>query len=592
MRATLALLLALPQGGFQESIEVRIHNVDVVVTNAKGEAVTGLRKEDFELREDGAPQTITNFSAYEALPVDTPLVAPDEPATVAQAPAPAPPRTFLFYIDDMSLDEPTLKSLSENLSEFVVKNLREGDTASVVQPANVTNLALDLTTDRDALRQEIIDAVATNKLNAKPVGFESDVYLFEREIKRMVGNQLVPLTQPTAESKSIANRYADKATRRVMQRLGTLRALIAALGPIPGRKVLIAVTQNFSARPGAEFWERYQQILRQQAMDGQGGIPLSAAAQASKDLLQSKISKGEAFAPSLLDNSERITGMTDLTKDIKMVARLASSNGVTLYAVRPENDLGSRMLGPDVVDPNLGDGGMPTGMPDIGMGTMLQHAISNTDQAIIPMVDITGGRQFLPSDDLGDAMNRIAGDVNNYYSLAYRGSGGLDKPHKIEVRVRNRPELKVRARNEVERKSPRKELTDLVSAALVAPDSAGNVLGIDAAEVETGKKLVLEVHIPMSSLDFEKSGNFYRARYTAHYAVSGGVTDYVSGMHEEHLVEVPAADWASAQTKHWTHVVTINRRTKAHYRVAVGIMDARTQAYGITTLDVAESGSD
>jgi VWFA-related protein len=38
--------------------------VDVVVTNDKGEAVPGLQKNDFEVLEDGKPQTITTFEEH------------------------------------------------------------------------------------------------------------------------------------------------------------------------------------------------------------------------------------------------------------------------------------------------------------------------------------------------------------------------------------------------------------------------------------------------------------------------------------------------------------------------------------------------
>ena len=44
--------------------EVRVVLVDVVVTEAKGESVPGLRKEDFEVTEDGQPQMISFFEEH------------------------------------------------------------------------------------------------------------------------------------------------------------------------------------------------------------------------------------------------------------------------------------------------------------------------------------------------------------------------------------------------------------------------------------------------------------------------------------------------------------------------------------------------
>lgn len=47
-----------------EKIDVNLVNVDVTVTSS-GHSIQGLTKDDFEIREDGVPQTITNFYAVE-----------------------------------------------------------------------------------------------------------------------------------------------------------------------------------------------------------------------------------------------------------------------------------------------------------------------------------------------------------------------------------------------------------------------------------------------------------------------------------------------------------------------------------------------
>ena len=48
------------------TIKTKVHLVlvDVVVTNNKGEPVSGLRTEDFEVLEDGKPQTISTFEEH------------------------------------------------------------------------------------------------------------------------------------------------------------------------------------------------------------------------------------------------------------------------------------------------------------------------------------------------------------------------------------------------------------------------------------------------------------------------------------------------------------------------------------------------
>jgi len=48
------------------SVEVPVVTLDVLVTTQHGDLITGLKRENFRVLEDGAPQTVTNFAAAEA----------------------------------------------------------------------------------------------------------------------------------------------------------------------------------------------------------------------------------------------------------------------------------------------------------------------------------------------------------------------------------------------------------------------------------------------------------------------------------------------------------------------------------------------
>jgi VWFA-related protein len=55
-------------GGYSISVTVPVVNVDIVVTDNEGNFLTGLKKENFRILEDGKPQVITNFA-----PTDAPI---------------------------------------------------------------------------------------------------------------------------------------------------------------------------------------------------------------------------------------------------------------------------------------------------------------------------------------------------------------------------------------------------------------------------------------------------------------------------------------------------------------------------------------
>lgn len=52
-----------PSGGFAITVSVPVVSVDVVITDDKGNYLSGLQKENFRILEDGVPQTVTNFES-------------------------------------------------------------------------------------------------------------------------------------------------------------------------------------------------------------------------------------------------------------------------------------------------------------------------------------------------------------------------------------------------------------------------------------------------------------------------------------------------------------------------------------------------
>ena len=55
-----------PQGGVSIAVEVPVVTLDVIATTQHGDLLTGLKKENFKVTDDGVAQTITNFGPTEA----------------------------------------------------------------------------------------------------------------------------------------------------------------------------------------------------------------------------------------------------------------------------------------------------------------------------------------------------------------------------------------------------------------------------------------------------------------------------------------------------------------------------------------------
>jgi hypothetical protein len=92
-----------PQVHTLPPVKAELVQIDVVVTDRKGEPVRGLRPEDFEVLEDGKRQRVTHFKDGRGRPV--PLLA-DAPAPPAAEAEPAGPedgqgRYIVLAVDDM-----------------------------------------------------------------------------------------------------------------------------------------------------------------------------------------------------------------------------------------------------------------------------------------------------------------------------------------------------------------------------------------------------------------------------------------------------------------------------------------------------------
>src|SRR5262245_41959403 len=110
----------------QFSSSVQLVEVYASVTDSKGEPVTGLRKSDFEVSENGVRQDITTFAAGEF------------------------PLTVALGIDrSFSMAGEPLR-LAKLASQAFLRELKPGDRSMVVAISNEADIIAPLSTDREA----------------------------------------------------------------------------------------------------------------------------------------------------------------------------------------------------------------------------------------------------------------------------------------------------------------------------------------------------------------------------------------------------------------------------------------------------------
>ena len=546
---------------FLESLDVRITNVDVVVTDRRGHPVRGLRRDDFLVTENGVPQTITNFAEYggtsgaaEAVAATTSSAAP---APEAAAP---PPRKFIFYIDEMSLTGRTEPQLADAATALIRREMRPGDEALVMTHAKNAQVALDFTGDRDVVEKRLRGELHhLTTFRAKTTRQEDEFFL-----------QHGPPVASLRARIQQARIYATRVNRRVTGALRGLLGVVGALNQTSGRKILVVLSESLPAEPGKEAFG--MSTLRDSLTPtriGLGGEIVEAMPSAQFD-------PGDAAAHA---------SWYDVRPMIRELAARASANGVTIYTLQP--DLGGVVhvpgAGADVGGRLANGGGGGFAVNQFG-----RQMLEETRETLQTLADDTGGKYFLGGSQIANGFRTIAEDVTSYYSLGYRSAGGSGI-QKIDVRGKGRPELVARARRAMLLRSPEREMDEMVAANLVLPRNV-NELGIATSAGKPENRIEfmrvpIVVRIPMSNLTFIPDGDKYRAAFSVHYAAIDGA-GFTTGTYREQTVEIPAAEIDTARKKPFTYT-TYLVVAPGTLRVAVGVYDKASHLTGFQQLEVA-----
>ena len=124
-----------PPGGFAISVTVPVVNVDVVITDNNGNFLTGLKKENFRITEDGAAQSITNFA-----PSDAPI-------------------TIVLLLEFSKLGYQVFTYNARNWSAAFLGNLKPNDWVALETFNMRSNVEVDFTHNRDEVMQGLYQLV-------------------------------------------------------------------------------------------------------------------------------------------------------------------------------------------------------------------------------------------------------------------------------------------------------------------------------------------------------------------------------------------------------------------------------------------------
>ncbi|HEX6864506.1 MAG TPA: VWA domain-containing protein, partial [Thermoanaerobaculia bacterium] len=209
-------------------MEVNVVNVDVYVTDEKGQPVSGLDKRDFELYEDGKRVEITNFEAVDRAASAGAPAAP-APSPQSEAPAASPDGLHLvIYVDNFNLHSGNRARAVQQLRQFLLQQLVPGDEVMIATYDLGVNVRLPFTGDPAQI------ARALDGINSLTVQGDEDDRARRQAFREMMTIHEVSLKQrpPLPCPQSIvtpAHGYASARRQEVIRTLSALKLLVNSL---------------------------------------------------------------------------------------------------------------------------------------------------------------------------------------------------------------------------------------------------------------------------------------------------------------------------------------------------------------------------
>lgn len=358
--------------------------VDVVATNSKGDPVTGLKQEDFEVLEDGKPQSIASFQEHTGTAI-SPIELP-----------PMPPNVYTNFPRTQSseaINVLLLDSLNTPLADQVyvheqmlkqLKTIPPDTRVAVFTLASRLRMLQGVTTDSTALLEAINSQKAGTKASA----------LLPSEVEKQSNQRRVDFLIENEAGASNANQSQAQE----------------AVEAVNAEKMFMNDTQVFLA-------------------DARTGTTLQALQQLARYLLTIPGRKNVmwfsgSFPAGILPNpdlTDPFGGEKNFQEEIQKTTALLAAAQVALYPIGAEGLATDSSYQANGVE--IGEKRGSAVVQDQIQNSRNESFNRDTSHAVMEqLAKETGGQAFYNANGLGAAMQHAIDNGSHYYSLTYSPS--------------------------------------------------------------------------------------------------------------------------------------------------------------------------
>jgi VWFA-related protein len=384
---------AAPSGAAQEKptfrVQVDLVTNDIIVRDEKGNFIPDLKKDEFEIYEDGVKQDISSMTVVTGGRVTNVLAPPPPPPPEGLILPPSRPRNdvsgriFLFFVDDLHLQFHNTGRVRELFKKISKELVHDGDMFGIVS-SGPSSIAIDMTYDKSRL---------------------------DEAISKIAGSELKPtdiINGPSGAEGPSEVRY------RAHVAFSTVNDLLNNLDSVHNRrKALVYVSDGYDFNPF--------QDARLGLMDPSSPFAQNEFARTQNQMANSDGSSSGAQSDPMTQQQKQseVFADADLARELGELTRQANRSNVTMYTIDPRGLVGMGDID-EQVDPQ-----------------QWNEYVRKSQDSLRVIAEETGGIAVVNQNDFSKALKRIDAETSDYYVLGYysKNPDATRRRRQVEVKI-------------------------------------------------------------------------------------------------------------------------------------------------------------
>ncbi|MBK9215093.1 MAG: VWA domain-containing protein [Chloracidobacterium sp.] len=373
-------------------ISTNLIQIDVTVTDKKGNPVKDLRPDEIEVYENGKRQDVTAFSFVESgqRSVLKEPSAKGKDAGAILPPRPVRPenvrRTVALVVDDLTLSFGSANRVQHAVKKFVNEQMQDGDLVAIIRTGTGIGALQQFTTDKRQLLKAA-EKIRFNMSGSARIGVFNPI---DASLKAQTSDETSDSTDEIESDRDIEQEMNDfRESIFASGTLGAVNYVVRGMKELPGRKSVVLITD---------------------------GLRLS------------------------LDKDRGTDRVLDL---LRKLADLATRSSVVIYTVDARGLVAPFLSAEDNV------AGMSSEQIDAAVEGRRQD-LSDSQDGLRFLAYETGGTAFVNQNDISYGIRKVLDD-QSYYLVGYEPDSATFDPktarfNKLAVKVK-RDDVRVRFRS-------------------------------------------------------------------------------------------------------------------------------------------------